>query len=39
MGNDCSACSCSDQKEVDKATALYLEKNNKNPKNKLNENE
>jgi hypothetical protein len=26
MGNECSACSCNDQKEVDTNTALYLEK-------------
>jgi hypothetical protein len=39
MGQDCSPCSCNDQKEVDDLTALYLEKNGKNPKEKLNEKE
>ena len=39
MGNDCSTCSCNDQKEVDEITALYLGKNGKNPKNALNEKE
>ncbi len=40
MGNECSACSCNDQKELDDLTALYLEKKGKNPlKEKLNEKE
>ena len=39
MGNEFSACSCTDQKDVDKATVLYLEKNKKYPKDKLNEKE
>ena len=39
MGNECSACSCGDQKQVDEVTALYLEKNGKNSKDKLNEKE
>ena len=39
MGNECSACSCTDQKDVDKTTALYLEKNKRNPKDKVNEKE
>ena len=39
MGNQCSACSCNDQKQVDEITALYLEKNGKNPKEKLSEKE
>jgi hypothetical protein len=39
MGNDCSSCSCNDQKEVDELTALYLEKNGKDAKDKLNEKE
>ena len=39
MGNECSACSCNDQKDVDKETALYLGKNNNNPKDKFNEKE
>ena len=25
MGNECSACSCNDQKEIDESTALYLQ--------------
>ena len=33
MGNECSACSCNDQKELDEATALYLEKNGKKKMN------
>jgi hypothetical protein len=39
MGNECSACSCNDQKQTDEVTALYLEKYGKNPKDKLNEKE
>ena len=39
MGNECSACSCNDQKEVDEKTALHLEKNRKDPKEALNEKE
>ena len=39
MGKDCSSCSCNDQKEVDELTALYLEKNGKDAKDKLNEKE
>ena len=39
MGSECSACSCNDQKEIDDMTALYLEKNGKTPKDKLNEKE
>ena len=39
MGNECSACSCNDQKDVDELTALYLEKKGKNSKDKLNEKE
>jgi len=38
MGNECSACSCNDQKEIDDLTALYTEKNKK-LKNKLNDKE
>jgi len=38
MGNECSACSCNDQKEVDDLTALYIDKNKK-MKNKLNDKE
>ena len=29
MGNECSACSCNDQKQIDELTALYLDKNKK----------
>ena len=29
MGNQCSACSCNDQKQVDELTGLYLDKNKK----------
>jgi hypothetical protein len=36
MGNECSACSCNDQKEIDENTALYLDKNGKKLKDKLN---
>ena len=25
MGNECSACSCNDQKEIDESTASYLQ--------------
>ena len=34
MGNDCSACSCNDQKEIDEMTGLSLDKNGKNTKDK-----
>ena len=39
MGNDCSVCSCTDQKEIDETTALYLQKQGKNPKDKFEEKE
>ena len=40
MGNNCSACSCNDQKQIDEMTGLYLDKNSKNLKgNKLTEKE
>ena len=39
MGNDCSVCSCNDQKEIDESTALYLQKQGKNCKEKFEENE
>jgi hypothetical protein len=39
MGNECSACSCNDQKEIDEKTALYLEKNGKKLKDLLSEKE
>ena len=39
MGNECSACSCNDQKEIDETTALFLEKNGKKLKEKLSEKE
>ena len=39
MGNYCSVCSCNEQKEIDEKTAIYLEKNGKNIKDKLNEKE
>ena len=29
MGNECSACSCNDEQELDDQTALYLQKKNK----------
>ena len=37
MGNDCSVCSCNDQKEIDETTALYLQKQGKNLKDKFEE--
>ena len=39
MGNECSACSCNDQKEVDEVTALYLEKNGRKKNDLLSEKE
>jgi hypothetical protein len=39
MGNECSACSCNDQKQVDESTALHLDKDGKALKDKLNEKE
>ena len=39
MGNDCSACSCNDQKQIDEMTGLYLDKNGKNKTDKLTEKE
>ena len=39
MGNDCSVCSCNDQKEIDETTALYLQKQGKNTKDKFEEKE
>jgi len=39
MGNECSACSCNDQKEIDDSTALYLQKQGKTSKDKLDEKE
>ena len=29
MGNECSTCSCNDQKEIDDSTALNLQKREK----------
>jgi len=39
MGNECSACSCNDQKEIDDSTALYLQSKGKQLKEKLDEKE
>lgn len=39
MGNECSACSCNDQKQIDEKTALYLEKHRQHSLNNLNEKE
>ena len=39
MGKECSACSCNDQKEIDESTALYLQKQGKLAKDKLDEKE
>ena len=39
MGNECSACSCNDQQEIDDSSALYLQKQGKNSKAQLNETE
>ncbi len=39
MGNECSACSCNDQKEIDDSTALYLQKQGKFSREKLDEKE
>ena len=39
MGNECSACYCNDQKEIDDSTALYLQSKGKQPKEKLDEKE
>ena len=39
MVNECSACSCNDQKEIDETTGLSLDKKNKKEKENLNEKE
>jgi hypothetical protein len=39
MGNECSVCSCNDQKELDDATALHFEKKDKIKRNNFNEKE
>ncbi len=39
MGNECSTCSCNDQKQIDELTALKLDKDGKTLKYKLNEKE
>ena len=39
MGNECSACSCNDQKEIDDTTALQFEKKDKIRRNNFNEKE
>ena len=39
MGNECSACSGDDQKEIDEKTALYLEKQRNLSLNNINEKE
>ena len=39
MGNECSACSCNDQKNIDEKTGLNLDKNGKNKNDKLTEKE
>ena len=39
MKNECSACSCNDQKEIDESTALYLQKQGKSSIENLDEKE
>ena len=39
MGNDCSVCSCNDQKVIDETTALHFEKKRNIRSNNINEKE
>jgi hypothetical protein len=39
MGNECSVCSCNDQKELDDATMLHFEKKDKSKRSNFNETE